>query len=228
MIQPTSSVGYGVKRIWRRTYSLGRIDRSLQPFLVADERVERRLHLAHPRRHPDRALLDHADPQTREALEHAVEDHRRQRLRGRDGDAHVVDGAEVLLAAVEVGRDRQPVAEVVRVDQLTGAADVEHDRHAGLAGRRPHGVEARRGSVSARAGSPTRPAAPPRPISIASFASAGARSRSASGTYSVAQQPGVDGTELDHAAVVGTGARRSPTRCRRRAPSRAVGGCGTC
>ena len=26
MIHPTSSVGYGVKRIWRRTYSLGRID----------------------------------------------------------------------------------------------------------------------------------------------------------------------------------------------------------
>ena len=26
MIQPTSSVGYGVKRTWRRTYSLGRSD----------------------------------------------------------------------------------------------------------------------------------------------------------------------------------------------------------
>ena len=26
MIQPTSSVGYGVNRTWRRTYSLGRID----------------------------------------------------------------------------------------------------------------------------------------------------------------------------------------------------------
>ena len=33
----------------------------LQALLVAGERVERRLHLAHPRRHPDRALLDHAD-----------------------------------------------------------------------------------------------------------------------------------------------------------------------
>ena len=26
MIHPTSSVGYGVARIWRRTYSLGRIE----------------------------------------------------------------------------------------------------------------------------------------------------------------------------------------------------------
>jgi len=42
-------------------------------------------------------------------------------------DAHVVDRAEVLLAAVEVRRDRQAVAEVGGVDQVAGAPDVEDD-----------------------------------------------------------------------------------------------------
>src|SRR3546814_10196043 len=58
----------------------------LQPLLVAHEGVERGLHLPHPARHPDRALLDHADPQRRVPLEHPVEDHRGEGLGGRAGD----------------------------------------------------------------------------------------------------------------------------------------------
>ena len=43
------------------------------------------------------------------------------------------------------------------------------------------------------------------PVAIASSARAGARSRSASGHVAGGQQPGVDGAELDHAAVVRAG-----------------------
>ena len=46
-------------------------------------------------------------------IEDAVEDHRRQRLHRRVRDRHVVDRAEVLGAAVEVGDHRQAVVEVV-------------------------------------------------------------------------------------------------------------------
>ncbi len=42
---------------------------------------------------------------------------------------------------MEVGGDRQAVVEVGRVDQVAGAADVEHDRDAGLLGLTPHRVE---------------------------------------------------------------------------------------
>jgi hypothetical protein len=57
------------------------------------------------------------------------------------GDAHVVDRAEVLLAPVEVGRDGQAVPEVLGLDEVAGAAHVEHDRHARLLRSCPHGVE---------------------------------------------------------------------------------------
>src|SRR5690606_40006409 len=107
----------------------------------AAEGVEGRLRLAAPRRYPDRALLDDPDAQLREPLQHAVEDHGGQRLRRRAGDAHVVDRPEVLLAAVEVGWDRQAVVEVVGVDEVARPADVEDDRDAGLLGPGPHAVE---------------------------------------------------------------------------------------
>ena len=74
----------------------------LQPFLVAVEGLEGRLHLTQPRRHPDRTLLDDPDVQIREPLEHAVEDERGQGLGRRSRDAHVVDRAEVLVTPVEV------------------------------------------------------------------------------------------------------------------------------
>ena len=61
MIQPTGSAGYGVTRIWRRTYSLGRSASLRKPLLVLAEGLERRVQLAHPARHPRRALLDDAD-----------------------------------------------------------------------------------------------------------------------------------------------------------------------
>ena len=77
-----------------------------QALLVTGERLERRLHLVDPTRDPHRTELDRAESQAREPVEHAVEDHRRHREHHRVRDAHVVDGPEVLLTAVEVGRDR--------------------------------------------------------------------------------------------------------------------------
>src|SRR5262245_34310605 len=58
----------------------------LQPLLALAERLESGVHEAHPARHPGRPLLDHAEAQAREAVEHAVEDQRREGLhrRGRD------------------------------------------------------------------------------------------------------------------------------------------------
>ena len=85
----------------------------LQALLVAVEGLEGGLHLAQPRRHPDGALLNDADVQVGKRLEHPVEDQRGQRLGRRDRDPHVVDRAEVLLAAVEVGRHGLAVDEVV-------------------------------------------------------------------------------------------------------------------
>src|SRR5262245_29397911 len=103
-----------------------------QPFLCFRKRFEGRFHLPHPARQPDAALLDDADLEIRKMIEDAVEDHRRQRLHGRKRNRHVVHRAEVLGAAVEVGHHRQAVLEVVRIDQPAAAADVKHDRHAGV------------------------------------------------------------------------------------------------
>ena len=97
---------------------------------MAVEGLEGGLHLAQPRRHPDGALLNDPDPQIREGLEHAIEDHGGERLRRRDGDAHVVDGPEILFAAVEVEWDGLAVDEVVGVDEGARAPDVEDDRDA--------------------------------------------------------------------------------------------------
>ena len=202
MIQPTSSVGYG-READLAAHVLARPQRQrLQAFLVAAEGVEGRLHLAHPRRHPDRALLDDADAQVGETLEHAVEDHRRQGLRRRSGDAHVVDGAEVLLAAVEVGRDRQPVAEVVGIDQVAGAADVEHDRDAAPRSPRPTPDRGRRGWGSGCGGHPDATRSAAAPMSMASAASRPADVEVGERDVAGRQQPRVDRAELDHAPVV--------------------------
>ena len=43
---------------------------------------------------------------------------------------------------MEVGRDRQAVVEVRRIDDLAGAADMEDDRHASLFSQSPHRIQA--------------------------------------------------------------------------------------
>src|SRR5207247_7073220 len=48
-----------------------------EPLIVLAESVHRGVELAHPARDPDRALLDDADPEAREAFEDAVDDERR-------------------------------------------------------------------------------------------------------------------------------------------------------
>ena len=115
-------------------------------------------------------------------LEHAVEDHRGERLRGRAGDGHVVDRPEVLVAAVEVGDVGAAVHEVLRVEQLPAAADVEHDRDAGLLRLRATRGRGRCGWGSARWGSRSGRAARRRPSRSPRRPSPPTRSKSASGT----------------------------------------------
>src|SRR5579862_2912648 len=81
------------------------------------------------------------DAQSREPLQDAVEDHGGERLGRRPGNPHVVDGPEVLLTAVEVGRHGQAVHEVVAVDEIAGAADVEDEGQAGFLDTGPDGIE---------------------------------------------------------------------------------------
>ena len=121
----------------------GRLHRHLlQPFLVPVEGVVGAIHVAHPAWHPRRALFDDAELQPREAVEHAIDDQRGQRLHRRIGDRHVVDRLEIVVAAVEVGHRRQAVVEPGILQQLPAAADMEHDRQAGLLGDRPQRIEA--------------------------------------------------------------------------------------
>ncbi len=134
--------------------------------------------------------------------EDAVEDQRGERLHGRVRDRHVVDGAEVLGAAVEVGHRGQPVLEVVRVEELAAAAHVEDDRDARLLGLGPDGIEAdvaRR--VPARAG---------RGDEQRLASEVDVLARHVSRAIEVAQrhvarrqQPAVDRAEVEHRPVVG-------------------------
>src|SRR5580658_1653536 len=74
----------------------------LQALLVLVEGGEGRIHGPHPPREPGRALLDDADPEAREAVEHAVDDERAQRLHHRSAGRHVADGGEIEVAAVKI------------------------------------------------------------------------------------------------------------------------------
>ena len=182
MIQPTGSVGYGVTRIWRRTYSLGRSSsRRSRSSVFANASSADSICRIQLGSHT-RALLDDADLEAREVIEDAVEDHRRQRLHRRERDRHVVDRAEVLGAAVEVGHHRQAVLEVVR-DRAAG----RRRRRGRRSARRPPAPpprpgRGRCGSASVRAGRPTGSSAPCSPWRSPPRPARGRASKSASGT----------------------------------------------
>ena len=148
---------------------------------------------------------------------------------GGPGIAHVVDRAEVLVAAVEVGRDRQAVLEVVGSMQVAGAADVEDDRDAGLLGLGPHRVERRCGSASGRAGSRTATSSAAAPMldrlggHRRGALEVGAAARSRWGAAAV-----VDRAELEHAAVVGAGDAVGEVEIVAVLPVVAAGCCGRC
>jgi hypothetical protein len=138
------------------------------------------------------------------SLEDAVDDPRGERLGGRSRNGHVVDGAEVLVAAVEVLDVRAAVLEVHRVEQLAAAAHVEDHRDAGLLRLPPHGVERDvAGGVVVRAAARHQQGGGAhrdrlaghgrRPLEVGQRHVAGG------------QQPVVDRAELHHAAVVGAG-----------------------
>ena len=119
-------------RIWRRTNSLGRSERScsrcscLRNASKADSiwRIQPGTQMAPCSITPIFSA--------RVPLEHAVEDHRGERLGRRSGDGHVVDRAEVLVAAVEVGDVGAAVHEVLRV-----RAAARRRRRGGRSGCRP-------------------------------------------------------------------------------------------
>ena len=112
-----------------------------QPVLVPGKSVKGCFHLSQPRRHPDGSLLDHADPQGRETFEDPVEDHGGQGLSRWPRDPHVVDRPEILLPSVEIGRNGKSVVEVMGVDQVSRAPDMEDDRNAGVLDAGPHRVQ---------------------------------------------------------------------------------------
>ena len=67
IVQPVSSCGYGVARIWR-VHVLARFRlHALEPLLVLAERLVRGVEHAHPTRQPRRAELDDADAEVRDA-----------------------------------------------------------------------------------------------------------------------------------------------------------------
>ena len=103
---------------------------------------------------------------------------------------------------MEVGWDWQPVVEVVGIDQLTGAADVEHDRQAGFAGRCPHGIQ---GDVARRVC--RRAARGDEQCGRAHRDRLGGKRSGAieigQGHVQAGQQPGICRAEVDHCPVVG-------------------------
>src|SRR5438552_2871732 len=177
---------------------------ALQPLLVLAEGGDRGVELAHPARDPHGTLLDYADLQAREAVEDAVDDERRERLHGREGDRHVVDGAEVLRPAVEVRHRREAVREVVRVEELPAAAHVEHDRDAGFLRDLPHREEpdvARRVARGARRGNEQRLRAHRDRLLRHRARSLEVGERHVAG----GEETPIDGAEVHHGAVVRAG-----------------------
>jgi len=102
--------------------------------------MRRRIHGAHPSRHPGRAKFNRAELQAREPVEHAIENHRRQRLHCRVRDGHIADRGEIVVAAMEIRHRRQAVFLVDRV-QLVLTADMEKYRQSGLLSHRPDRIE---------------------------------------------------------------------------------------
>ena len=122
-----------------------------------------------------------ADLEPGEALEHAVEDQHRERLHGGNGIGMKSTERKFSAPPWKSGTRRQPVLEIVGVQQLAAAADVEHHGQAGLLRDLPDPEQpdvAGRVALGA-AGSDSRAL---QPISTTSFAISRARGKSASGT----------------------------------------------
>ena len=209
MIQPTSSCGYGVNRTWRRDV-LARASgssRCRRSSCLTNASKAESIWRIHPGTH-DRALLDDADPQRREALEHAVEDHRRQRLHRRLGDAHVVEPS---------GSSRRRRGSRARRAGRCGSTpgpSAGRRRRGTRSGRRPPGPSptagrGRRGSGSARAGTPTGPSAPRRRASSASAAIAIGASIDGERHVARRQQAGVDASRSRPCRGCGPARRRA-------------------
>ena len=140
----------------------------------------------------------------RESLEHTVEDEGGQGLGGRSRDRHVVDRTEVLVAPMEVRWYREPVDEVVGVEQIPGPADVQDDGDSGLL--RP-GPDAEQVGVAGRArGRATgRHEERRRAVGQGLLGSLDGPHRVGKGHVAGREQAPVDGAELEHAPVVGAG-----------------------
>jgi hypothetical protein len=170
--------------------------------LVFGERFESRVELADPRGKPDRALLDDAELEPREAVEHAVEDQRGERLHRWKRDRHEIDRAEVLGTAVEVGHGRKAVLEERSVNELAASAHVKDDRQSRFLRDLPDREEAdvaRRVCRRAGGGNEDRLAARGDRLS-----DHGARPSEVGERHEAdRQEPPVARTEIDDRAVVG-------------------------
>ena len=163
MIQPTSSVGYGVARTWRLHVLAGPQRQPLESLLVAGERLDRRLHLAHPPRQPDGALLDDPDAKRRDAAP------ARRRRSSWPASAWAARGSPCSRPSGSSRRPRGSRGPAGRRSRSTSGRAAGRRRRRGT-GRgcrpprpSPRPGRGRRGWGSAGAGRPTARAARPRP-----------------------------------------------------------------
>ena len=126
----------GAADVFRR-----RLLQRLEIGVGALEALEAQVELAEELGRPAGAGLDDPATQRGETLEHAVVDHGGQEHLGREGQHHIVGEAQVLAAAVQVGR---PFAAVVAEGLGLGLGawpDVQDERDVGLAQPRPDRIQ---------------------------------------------------------------------------------------
>jgi hypothetical protein len=126
--------GHRLGREWSEPHLPANVVRRFQ-WQLREQRLaflERRLcdvDSAHQRGNPQSSLFDHAAHQSREFLEHAVEDHGRDEHLGRIVQDHVVLGTNVLTAPEKVGRLGSPVLMEARPQRTPAPADVQREGH---------------------------------------------------------------------------------------------------
>src|ERR1700694_2062320 len=87
-----------------------------KPLLILGKGLLSRVERINEPRKPRASLLNHSDPESRMAVEHPVDDQRGQALHHGVGNGHVIDGAKIPVATVEVRHGRETVFEKSRID----------------------------------------------------------------------------------------------------------------
>ena len=175
----------GLLRVGREAQLAARVvggaQRQVEMRLGLHEDLLHQVEAPQPAHDPERAELDAAAAQAREALEHAVEHERVQEDLGGVRDRHQVLGEQALAVDHELAVPRDAVVVEGAVHVAAVVADVQHERHARFLQARPEPVVGGvRGRHVARGSFDSWIARQPR--RIASSASATSRAGSASGT----------------------------------------------